>query len=186
MFSNALITPLILVLIASSVFTMVITLRQQKEIARLKQKINQKPLLEIGNTLPNLEGITFKGKATFQNEQIRDFAKVFMFVSTYCDKCKGKLREIEHLMGHCEPMGVAMKIVTDEPDKRIQAFIRSERILNNTVSVTQDTMTDFNPLGAFPYYLFLDQENVLQAQGYIGDDNWLAFVNQINEGVSYD
>jgi hypothetical protein len=47
--------------------------------------------------------------------------------------------------------------------------------------VKKEVLNKLNPIAGYPYYLFIDQNNILKTQGLIGDDNWQAFVEQLTE-----
>lgn len=128
----------------------------------------------------SLERITDKKTLTLY--EYHEYAKVLVFLTSKCSKCKSKLPELRTAIGRANNLGVAIWILSLETKGRMRNFLNDDVLLEATMSTSQPTYDYVNPEGASPYYLFIDSENILQAQGFIGDENWDSFMEQLNEG----
>lgn len=109
------------------------------------------------------------------------YAKVMVFLTSKCNKCKSKLPELRASLDSANNLGVLIWIVTLESKSRMKSFLEDEALLDTAMSTNQGAYDYLNPEAASPYYLFVDAENVLQAQGFIGDENWINFMEQLKQ-----
>ncbi|MDW3190970.1 MAG: redoxin domain-containing protein [Cytophagales bacterium] len=136
--------------------------------------------LEAGTLIPNfpLEGRF--DKSTVDLSQYAAYAKVFVFLASKCSKCKTKLPEIQNSLDRAVEQGVMLRILTLESKGRMKTFLEDKALFDVTVTTDQTTYDFLNPQGTSPYYLFIDAENILQAEGFIGDENWSNFMEQLS------
>lgn len=137
--------------------------------------------LEVGTLIPD---ISFHGrfdKRTVDLNEYAAYAKVFVFVASKCDKCKTKLPELRASLDSAKKLGVMIWILTLESKGRMKTFLGDQALFDVTLSTDQTTYDFLNPQGASPYYLFIDAENSLQAEGFIGDENWSNFMEQLSQ-----
>ena len=179
---NSLLVFILGFLILAVAFNLWLTFRLIRAIRLLP--IQKAPVqnLEAGTQLSNvtLQRITDKEPATLH--AYPEHAKVLVFLTSKCNKCKSKLPELRTSLEKAHEMGVIIWIVTLEAKRRMKRFLQDESLLQATMSADQSGYDYLNPQGASPYYLFIDSENTLQAEGFIGDENWAGFMEQLKEG----
>lgn len=137
--------------------------------------------LPLGAILPDFTATKLSDNSITQTTDYRDYAKVWIFLSSACDKCKGKLPQLDRLRPHTHDAGVYMNILSEESPRLINGFLADTRLQGNTLLIDESTRKAMNPQGASPYYMFVDNQSILQAQGFIGDENWSIFVSQLND-----
>ncbi len=126
-----------------------------------------------------LDRMSDKQKATLY--EYDEYAKVLVFITSKCDKCKSKVPELRTSIENAKDLGVLLWILSLETKKRMKDFLQDDALLNATMHTDQLTYDYLNPQGASPYYLFIDAENTLQAEGFIGDENWMDFMEQLEQ-----
>lgn len=128
----------------------------------------------------SLNGITDKKSKTLY--EYNQYAKVLVFLTSKCDKCKSKLPELQKSIENANDLGVLIWILSMETKRRMKGFLNDDTLLDSTMRTSQSTYDYLNPAGASPYYLFIDSENILQAEGFIGDESWINFIEQLKQG----
>jgi len=106
-------------------------------------------------------------------------ACALLFLSTRCDKCRGRLPEVTALLPAAAAAGLALRIPSVEPAFRMRRFLRGTQLAG---AVWQLRLADYkrlNPRLASPAYLFVNHEGGIEAAGLIGDENWLSLVEQL-------
>ena len=176
--SSSLLTLLFIVAFLLIALNLVLTLKLVNAIRFLTPAEKTKPLPE-GVSLPSFKAKVLQSNQPFSQHCLDEQARVLLFLSPVCPKCREKLPEIDLLLEDARQMGVAILLISDEKARKMKRFLKGTSLAAATLLVDKDTMKMVNPISASPYYLFLDQENTLQAQGFVGDDNWLGFVEQI-------
>ena len=63
----------------------------------------------------------------------------------------------------------------------LKRFLAGSALPARTLRVDLKTLKAVNPTAASPYYAFLDAEGRLEAAGFIGDENWQSFREQMRE-----
>ena len=137
------------------------------------------PPLPVGTVITDLTLNRFTDQHPVTLSDYPNHAKALVFLNSKCDKCQAKLPELRASLDKTHDLGVMIWILTVEKRRRIKAFISDEVLLGATLRASQATYDYLNPQSAFPYYLFIDAENTVQAEGMIGDENWLNFMEQI-------
>ena len=144
---------------------------------RLKQEVPEPR--QVGETTPVFNATRLSDATDIPMAQYAEYAKVYVYLSTECSKCKGKLPELADTIESVGNEGVKMWIVSNESQRRVKDFLNSALLWRSAMLVEDSMYTQLNPLRASPYYQFVDNQNVLQAQGMIGDDNWMRFREQL-------
>ena len=137
--------------------------------------------LPVGTVLPAVTFTHFTRKQPVSLHHHPEYAKVLVFLSSKCDKCKSKLPQLQEAIGKTHNLGVMIRIVSMEKRWRIKKFLRHQTLLEATLHLDKEGYASLNPLNASPAYLFVDPENRVQAEGTIGDENWLTFLEQLDE-----
>lgn len=173
---------LFIVLFALVMFNLVLSTRLTRALKKIQPASDNAEPLPAGIQLPALEATQYVSGAEFDYGEINEDAKVFLFLSSQCPKCKSKLDEVQALVNKSRDMGVSIWLLTDEKPRRMKRFLKATSLYDRVLGLSEQLMDMLNPVKASPYYLFVDQNNVLQAEGLIGDQNWLDFSQQIQTG----
>lgn len=108
---------------------------------------------------------------------------VLLLLASGCPKCKSKLPELETLLPRARQAGLAIWLVSQEPRWRLRRFLGSSPLAGHVVRVSARDYKTVNPALYSPAYLFVNHEGVLEAAGFIGDDNWQAMRGQLESGL---
>jgi thiol-disulfide isomerase/thioredoxin len=157
-------------------------LRKIKQISENTKNLSPIPL---GTEIPQITARTLLSKQN-QDLLLPEYAIVLLFLSTKCPKCKEKLPEIEKIAMCAEQAGVQLWLVSNEPQWRVRRFLGNTALAPLAVFLKEENYREINSKLMSPYYLFIDHARLLQAEGMIGDDNWCAFLTQIEELASAD
>lgn len=170
---------LFIILFVLTSVNLVLSGRLIKALKRVQVNTGDRQPLPAGEVLPALEATQYSDGTEFDYAQINEEAKVFLFLHSHCPKCKTKLKEIDMLVEKSCGMGVSIWLLTEEKPRKFRTFLKNTSLFDRVLGLQEHVMMFFNPVQASPYYLFVDQNNVLQAEGLIGDDAWLDFSQQI-------
>ncbi len=171
---------LLSLLFFSVTLNLVLTIKLQRKLITLNELVNPKLEVPIGTVIPNSSGRVLATNANWQMHAVSR-PKALIFLSTRCPKCEHKLAQIDSMIAKAELQGLEIKLISYESGKRLRRFMKGNSLLANTVLVRRKSYRALNPKEMTPYYMFLDEEHIVQATGEVGDDNWLSLVNQLNE-----
>jgi peroxiredoxin len=134
--------------------------------------------LPIGSTVENFEAFN---EDTNQKKNLSESgsAKVFVFLHTGCPSCKERIPDAEKALKLSESEGVDIYLITTESYKRCRAFLKGTDLLPHLLQVDESVYERINPQKASPAYVFVNDLNVVEAEGIIGDENWLGFIEQL-------
>lgn len=102
-----------------------------------------------------------------------------LFLASGCPKCRGKLPELERMLPAALRAGLEVWLVSHEPAWRLRRFLGGRFPLPRVLRLDRRDYRLLNPTGASPAYLFVGPDGVLEARGFIGDENWLALGAQL-------
>lgn len=134
---------------------------------------------EIGDEMPEIKGKTLS-KESLTLTQVEQ-PSVLLFLSSRCPKCKDKVTEIEALLPLLDDAGLSMFLVTNEPSRHITKFLSNDALSEKVLQISSKQYKQINPTLSTPYYLFINHLTQLEAGGVIGDEDWLSFLQQMDE-----
>jgi hypothetical protein len=105
-----------------------------------------------------------------------------LFLASGCPKCHGKLAELERLLPAARDAGLELRLVSHESAWRLRRFLGDRFPSPQVLRLARRDYRLLNPTGASPAYLFVDHAGMVEARGFIGDDNWLALRAQLFDG----
>ena len=105
-----------------------------------------------------------------------------LFLASGCPKCHGKLAELERLLPAARQAGLDVRLVSHESTWRLRRFLGGRFPSSQALRLNRRDYQLLNPTGASPAYLFVDHAGILEARGFIGDENWLALRAQLLDG----
>lgn len=106
-------------------------------------------------------------------------AKVFVFLLTGCPSCKERIKDVTQAIALSENEGVDIYLLTKESYNRCRAFLKGTDLLSHLLHVDKHVYAMLNPQSASPAYLFVNDSNIVEAEGLIGDQNWMGFIQQL-------
>lgn len=118
-----------------------------------------------------------EGKPIFNKNE----SCVLIFLSSKCKDCKSKIPQLIKLQPALSHTGVSMWLVTAESKSKLEKFFLNTTLLNRAVTMQPSEIKILNPRSASPFYLFINEQNILEASGMIGDDNWNSFISQMQQ-----
>lgn len=111
-------------------------------------------------------------------------AWVLVFLDSRCAKCLEKLPLLESMLDDADQAGVEILITTLEKPSRLKKVLSGTKLLSQAIYLVPKVRFMLNPKSASPFYLFIDQELTIQANGLIDDENWNSFKNQIGSELT--
>jgi len=141
--------------------------------------------LAPGEPLPAVQARRLAGGVRFQ-PGTGGQAAVLLFLASRCPKCADKLAGIERLLPLARDAGLAMWLLSEEPARRLRAFLPGDALRAVTARLTLRDYRRVNPLMSSPSYIFVNDQGRVEAAGLIGDEDWLALVGQLNAEPSQE
>ena len=177
---NTLLITILTVLALSVALNLKLTFALQKSLRNLISEGALPFALPIGEKVPTVTGKRLSDKQVLTLPSETE-ASVFLFLSSTCPKCKSKFPEIENFLPLLADASLNLWLVSQEPSWRLKRFLRKSALTGHVLMVDSQAFKSLNPNQVSPYYLFLDHTACLEAAGLIGDENWLSFLEQMNE-----
>lgn len=165
-------------LISLSLLNLALTAKLWQKLQVQSEQQRVELSLPLGDTLPVIDA-----KYLSSDIAVRcgGMPMVLIFLSSKCADCKEKLPQLEHLIGRSVDAGVNIWLVWNETAASVTPFIGNGQLLSQSISMPLSIQKTINPRSASPFYLFVDENNLLQASGFIGDANWQSFATQISQ-----
>ncbi|MEO0973491.1 MAG: hypothetical protein AAFX85_10395 [Pseudomonadota bacterium] len=178
--ANALITALLLVLIPAVALNLWLTLRLA---SRLRVALTREAPLTcpVDQTVPAFSGRRLTDGELIDQATLAGQANVLVFLSSACADCRSKLPVLLDLLAPMERHGIQCWLLSQEPEARARKFFTEHALAQRVVRLGRREYQQLNPRGAAPLYLFVDDQQVVRAGNFIGDANWMAFVDQIRD-----
>lgn len=108
---------------------------------------------------------------------------VWLFLSSQCPKCHDTLPLLEPLLPLCESAQVSIQLITMESRKQMQRFLANSSLLQHCLLLKRKDYLRLNPSLTSPGYLFINHDGLIEAEGMIGDANWLSFEQQLATAI---
>ena len=80
-----------------------------------------------------------------------------------------------------EEVGVQFWLVGMGGRWSVKRFLKGSGLTERALIIEAEHRKKLNPSRSSPFYMFVDENFVLQASGLLGDENWLGFVEQMQE-----
>lgn len=135
--------------------------------------------IPLGTIIPAIDAKLLNARDSINTSTHHGLSQVWLFLSSKCDKCKSKLPEVSKAISRAEDKGLVINIISQENKRRLNRFLTDDTLQSATLIVERAIYEQINPTGASPFYMFIDDQNELQAQGTIGDENWSTFIEQL-------
>lgn len=161
-------------------FNLFLTLRMAA-IVGTREYMRSPSAVPIGTILPRFTGRKLVDGRRLSADDMAGQAAVFVFLSPECSECRVRVQEIAEMYTSIRCAGIALWVVGSHSKKRLAKFLKETPLLEHVLLVSTATRRRLNPRNAAPFYLFVDHQRTVLASNFIGDDNWLSFVEQMRE-----
>ncbi len=130
-----------------------------------------------------VENFTGKSRAgTSVSIAAGETAYVIVFLSKGCPKCRAAALGVAAAAARTPGRGVDLWVVTAERLKAADIG-QDQEFEAHFLDMAGIAYAMLNPRRASPAYLFIAPDMVVEAGGFIGDDNWQNFLAQLAEQV---
>ena len=134
----------------------------------------------IGQAIPDFEGRGGPdGRRVSASVDLAGQAAVLVFLSSACPKCGEKLPELRRILPAAREAGVALWIVPMEAAR--SPLPEGSPLAEHLLVLETPARRRLNPRNAAPFYIFLDHQRIARASNFIGDPDWLSFLDQMDE-----
>ena len=140
------------------------------------------PPLAPGDAVPPVSGRPLDGRFSQRSPPrpvLEGRPAALLFLASGCPKCHGKLAELERLLPAARQAGLEVRLVSHESAWRLRRFLGGRFPSPQVLRLARRDYRLLNPTGASPAYLFVDHAGIVEARGFIGDENWLALRAQL-------
>lgn len=178
--SPALLVVVLVVLVALVLFNLLLTLRlaaivQQREYDRL-------PLaFPVGAPLPVFTARRQQDGVTVPSTALSGAAAVLVFLSPACSDCRQRRLELIELHPAIVASGVGLWVFGAGARRRVRAFFEATPLAAHVMSIRAGVRRRLNARNAAPFYLFVDAAGAVVASGFVGNEDWNSFAEQMRE-----
>lgn len=137
--------------------------------------------LPVGKEMPPFEGRLLADGAQLKSIDFAGKALVLVFMSSACSKCKTTIPELCGILPAMRRAGVTLWISSQDSINEIAELLEDSPLLAHLMVLDTAAHKRLNPLGAVPQYIFVDDEMIVQASSYVGDEDWQSFVQQMRD-----
>jgi hypothetical protein len=178
--SNLLILGLVAVM-AATALNLFLT---AKLAARIRKLYAEEVLtVPIDKPIPHFEGRRWGDGSRIVAADLRREPSVLVFLSAHCPACRGKVAELTDILPGTRSAGVALWIVQID---EIFELIRETPLLSHLLVLDDSSLKALNPINAAPAYIFVGAGGMVEASGYLGDEDWRSFVKQMGDSAPDD
>jgi len=171
----------LVVLTFSTALNLFLILRLAAKV-RMAAELSAPPSsLPLGRVAPAFEGSRRADGARIASKDLAGQAVVLVFLSAGCPKCREKAAELLEILPAIRSSGVALWIIGADAAHDISQVLGKSPLLDHAVVLDPATRQRLNPRGAAPFYIFIDDQAVVQASSFVGDEDWRSFVGQMRE-----
>lgn len=183
---DALIRFLLIFLLAAVTLNLFLTLRIAAIVREAPAPASTPLTLPLDEVIPHFSGVMIAGRRTLSSEALAGRATVLVFMSSRCGDCRKKVPEIEQLLPAIGKAGIMLLLVAMDTEATMKKFLGDTLLFEHVLVLDKEQRKRLNPLSATPFYVFVDDQGFAKASNYIGDENWEAFVDQMQALVRED
>lgn len=181
MMSPELLHYLVIALLLLVVFNLWLSFRLYARLHALQGEDELPPLLPAGAAMPYINGHFLADGSEYHSNQRDVAASVVVFLSARCADCRKKIPELVHILPAIHEAGIDLLVVGMEKAPQMREFLAGTPLFPHALMLDRVAKKSLNPRNATPFYLFVDHAGIVQATNFIGDEDWLAFMQQMEE-----
>lgn len=162
-------------------FNLLLSFRLVSVIASNKDVTDTPSLafLQPGQALPDFSATTFASGKAVNFASALGQPVVMAFVSSGCEECRKKLPDLVAIEPALVDAGVVLWVIAMESQSKVKKLLRDTALLDHVLLMDKSVRQQYNPRSTTPMYLLIDHQQVLQASGFMGDDDWQSFLQQM-------
>ncbi|MFN7127661.1 MAG: peroxiredoxin family protein [Brevundimonas sp.] len=157
----------------------VIAARLSARVAALEAKVSPDASL-IGSLLLSFTGHCAINDAAVHSRDLLGRNTVLVFLSSGCPDCTKKRDVLIDLLPGLSASDVAFWIIPADDVHGVTKIVAGSALESHVLRLPSDVRRQLNPRNMIPSYLFVDEKGLIVDQSHMDDDNWLAFVRDIN------
>jgi len=138
-------------------------------------------LPQVSALLPGLSGVRLGDGRRVHTQDFAGREKVLAFVSPRCPKCREKLTAFEEVAAAAPRLGFIFRLIIMDKAEPARTFLRGTSLTANALLLERESLRRLNPKQATPLYIFVNENDIVQAAGYVGDEDWEFFCDQVRE-----
>lgn len=142
--------------------------------------------IPIGQAVPPFEGRRRADGVRLGSGDLAGQAAVLAFVSPGCASCREKVAELLDILPAIRRAGVALWLVPADSAHDIGQLVDGTPLIDHVLVLDAAARRRLNPRRSAPFYLFLDDKAVTRASNFIGDEDWLSFVEQMRAAAAQE
>jgi hypothetical protein len=131
--------------------------------------------------VPPFEGVAGTDQRPVRSPDLAGRPLVLVFLSPGCATCAGHIAELVTLLPGAEAAGVTLWIVPNDTAHDIGRLVGGTPLADHVLVLDGDSRLRLNPLRLVPFYVFVDDAQIVRASNPLGDPDWRAFVSQMEE-----
>lgn len=132
----------------------------------------------IGQGVPAFAGWSAAGPVRSADHLGTPVALVFL--NATCPDCAKKIPQLEEMLPAMRRQELLFWIVGVGAGRDISALMPGSALLDHLLVLDAEASRRLDPRDSAPFYLFLDDRHVAVASNFIGDEDWLSFVDQMS------
>lgn len=179
---------LLLLLLAVVILNLLLTVRLARQLQQLQQQRNDGEALpfttKLEDAVPAFSGRRLLDGAEISSEAMRGTASVLVFLSASCGDCRKLLPQLATLLPAMQDAGVALVVIGLESENKVRRFLSETPLFPYVLLLDADARRLLNPRNSAPFYLFVDDQLIVKASHFVGDENWRAFVDQVSDAAA--
>lgn len=131
--------------------------------------------------MPFIKGSMIATGGLYQSDQHQPAARVIVFLSSHCADCHKKIPELIKILPAMMLSEIEFLIVVMEQEKQARKFLEGTPLFTHVIKLDRVSIKSLNPSNAAPFYIFINDQLLIEASYFIGDENWNSFTEQMHE-----
>jgi hypothetical protein len=157
----------------------VIAARLSARVAALEAKASPDASL-IGSPLLSFTGHCAIDDAPVHSRDLLGRNTVLVFLSSGCPDCTKKRDVLIDLLPGLSASDVAFWIIPADNVHGVTNIVAGSALESHVLHLPSGVRRKLNPRNMIPSYIFIDEKGLIVDQSHMEDDNWLAFVRDMN------
>ncbi len=178
--NDALILIVLAVLVPTTALNLFLALRLAARLREGSEPVAM-AALPVGETLPVFKAHRQADGRPVTTAALAGQPAVLAFLSPGCPACRQKAAELLDILPAMRSAQVALWIMCTDPVHDISDLVGETPLREHVLVHDEATRRSLNPWNAAPFYIFVDDRTLVQANNYMGDEDWRTFVAQMQD-----
>lgn len=180
--TTSLVELLLLVLLVAVTINLVLTIRITAIVRDAPEPEDLPFTAKLDAAVPAFSGARLSNGATVSSVSLAGgTALVLVFLSSGCADCRRRIPELTAILPAIRAAGIELLIVGMESPARVRKLLVDTGLLEHAIVLDRNSRKALNPRNGSPFYLFVDGNRDVKASNFLGDENWLVFMEQMKE-----